>query len=406
MIYFLEDDDSIRELVIYTLRNTGMEAMGFSRPSAFWEAMQQEELPALVLLDIMLPEEDGVSVLKKLRANRATKTLPVIMLTAKGTEYDQVMGLDYGADDYIPKPFGMMALIARIKAVLRRSAPSEEEQEYVLGDLYVNPTRHIVRVGKEPVSLTLKEFELLCLLLEHQGVVFTRDRLLNHIWGYAFDGESRAWHRIPCRRWGIVKKRIFCSMVALVGSAMALCFIFITGLLYEHYSNLQTEQLKETASYIEQGYEAAGQSYLETLQTGTNRVTLIAKDGTVLYDSQEQDVSQMGNHADREEVQQAEQDGVGFSRRFSSTMSKETVYYAIRLSDQSVLRVSVEYRSLFAMMGVLLMQALFILLVMLILALLVSYQLTKKIVKPINTLDLEHPEQVSTYEELDPLLCH
>ena len=200
-----------------------------------------------------------------------------------------------------------------------------------------------------------------------------------------------------------MKKRIFCSMVALVGSAMALCFIFITGLLYEHYSNLQTEQLKETASYIEQGYEAAGQSYLETLHTGTNRVTLIAEDGTVLYDSQEQDVSQMGNHADREEVQQAEQ--VGFSRRFSSTMSKETVYYAVRLSDQSVLRVSVEYRSLFAMMGVLLMQALFILLVMLILALLVSYQLTKKIVKPINTLDLEHPEQVSTYEELDPLLC-
>lgn len=202
-----------------------------------------------------------------------------------------------------------------------------------------------------------------------------------------------------------MKKRIFCSMVALVGSAMALCFIFITGLLYEHYSNLQTEQLKETASYIEQGYEAAGQSYLETLHTGTNRVTLIAEDGTVLYDSQEQDVSQMGNHADREEVQQAEQDGVGFSRRFSNTMSKETVYYAVRLSDQSVLRVSVEYRSLFAMMGVLLMQALFILLVMLILALLVSYQLTKKIVKPINTLDLEHPEQVSTYEELDPLLC-
>ena len=116
MIYFLEDDDSIRELVIYTLRNTGMEAMGFPRPSAFWEAMQQEELPALVLLDIMLPEEDGVSLLKKLRANRATKTLPVIMLTAKGTEYDQVIGLDYGADDYIPKPFGMMALIARIKA--------------------------------------------------------------------------------------------------------------------------------------------------------------------------------------------------------------------------------------------------------------------------------------------------
>ena len=191
MIYFLEDDDSIRELVIYTLRNTGMEAMGFPRPSAFWEAMQQEELPALVLLDIMLPEEDGVSVLKKLRANRATKTLPVIMLTAKGTEYDQVIGLDYGADDYIPKPFGMMALIARIKAVLRRSAPSEEEQEYVLGDLYVNPTRHIVRVGKEPISLTLKEFELLCLLLQNWGQVFSRERLIEQVWGYAFTGETR-----------------------------------------------------------------------------------------------------------------------------------------------------------------------------------------------------------------------
>lgn len=282
-------------------------------------------------------------------------------------------------------------------------------------------------MGKEPISLTLKEFELLCLLLEHQGVVFTRDRLLNHIWGYAFDGESRTVDvhvRHLRQKLGECGKYIetvrgigyragdgnreetnflqhggtgwFCNGTLLY---------FITGLLYEHYSNLQTEQLKETASYIEQGYEAAGQSYLETLHMGTNRVTLIAEDGTVLYDSQEQDVSQMGNHADREEVQQAEQDGVGFSRRFSSTMSKETVYYAVRLSDQSVLRVSVEYRSLFAMMGVLLVQALFILLVMLILALLVSYQLTKKIVKPINTLDLEHPEQVSTYEELDPLLC-
>ena len=142
----------------------------------------------MILLDIMLPKMNGMEVCQQIRE---FSDVPIIMLTAKGTEYDQVIGLDYGADDYIPKPFGMMALIARIKAVLRRSAPSEEEQEYVLGDLYVNPTRHIVRVGKEPISLTLKEFELLCLLLEHQGVVFTRDRLLNHIWGYAFDGESR-----------------------------------------------------------------------------------------------------------------------------------------------------------------------------------------------------------------------
>ena len=190
-VLVLEDESSIRSFIVINLRRAGYEVVEAETGEEALEKLKIHSDVRVALLDIMLPEEDGVSVLKKLRANRATKTLPVIMLTAKGTEYDQVMGLDYGADDYIPKPFGMMALIARIKAVLRRSAPSEEEQEYVLGDLYVNPTRHIVRVGKEPVSLTLKEFELLCLLLEHQGVVFTRDRLLNHIWGYAFDGESR-----------------------------------------------------------------------------------------------------------------------------------------------------------------------------------------------------------------------
>ena len=189
-ILIVEDEITISRLIAVSLRRAGYDCTVANDGSTAADLIAEHDFD-LALLDIMLPEEDGVSVLKKLRANRATKTLPVIMLTAKGTEYDQVMGLDYGADDYIPKPFGMMALIARIKAVLRRSAPSEEEQEYVLGDLYVNPTRHIVRVGKEPVSLTLKEFELLCLLLEHQGVVFTRDRLLNHIWGYAFDGESR-----------------------------------------------------------------------------------------------------------------------------------------------------------------------------------------------------------------------
>ena len=192
MIYFLEDDDSIRELVIYTLRNTGMEAMGFSRPSAFWEAMQQEELPALVLLDIMLPEEDGVSVLKKLRANRATKTLPVIMLTAKGTEYDQVMGLDYGADDYIPKPFGMMEFIARVRAVLRRAGKEEKENDVLeTGDLQIQVKQHQVLAKGEKVTLTLKEFELLKFLMENKGIVLTRDRLLGHVWGYDFDGETR-----------------------------------------------------------------------------------------------------------------------------------------------------------------------------------------------------------------------
>ncbi|MDY2509185.1 MAG: ATP-binding protein [Ruminococcus callidus] len=202
-----------------------------------------------------------------------------------------------------------------------------------------------------------------------------------------------------------MKKRIFGSMVALVGSAMILCFVFVTGLLYEHFNRLQVDQLKETASYVEQGYEEAGMDYFTNLHTGSDRITLIAADGTVLYDSEESDVSTMGNHADREEVQQAQKDGTGVSRRYSDTMSKETVYYAVRLENQSILRLSMEHRSLFAMMGVLLMQALFILLVMMILAAVISYQLTKKIIKPINELDLEHPERVTAYEELDPLLC-
>lgn len=191
MIYFLEDDNSIRELVVYTLNSTGFEATGFAKPAEFWAALEKET-PSLALLDIMLPEEDGLSILKKLRANPATKKLPVMMLTAKDSEYDKVLGLDSGADDYVPKPFGMMELMARIKALLRRAAPQEpQEKDYTVGQLYVSPSRHLVKVDGQEVSLTLKEFELLCFLLENDGMVLTRDKILARIWGYDFDGETR-----------------------------------------------------------------------------------------------------------------------------------------------------------------------------------------------------------------------
>ena len=189
-IFLLEDDDSIRKLVIYALGSQGYEAQGFDRPSDFWKAMEGPQ-PALVLLDIMLPEEDGLSILQKLRASAATKRLPVIMLTAKNTEYDRVVGLDSGADDFISKPFGMMELVARVRAVLRRTEQKQETEDYRVGDLFVSPQRHVVRVAGEEVALTNKEFELLCLLLERRGTVFTRDQLLNTIWGYEFDGASR-----------------------------------------------------------------------------------------------------------------------------------------------------------------------------------------------------------------------
>ena len=190
MIYILEDDASIRKLVVYTLNSQGMEAEGFERPSSFWRALEERQ-PDLVLLDIMLPEEDGLQVLKRLRADSNTRRLPVLMLTAKSTEYDKVLGLDQGADDYIAKPFGMMELMARIRTALRHSGQGENGgRTYQVGALYVDPGRHVVRDGERDVTLTLKEFQLLCLLLERRGTVFTRDQLLNTIWGYEFDGAS------------------------------------------------------------------------------------------------------------------------------------------------------------------------------------------------------------------------
>ena len=189
MIYLLEDDASIRDFVLYALSGQGMEARGFERPSGFWEAVA-EEVPRLVLLDIMLPEEDGVSVLKKLRAAPKTCRVPVIMLTAKGTEYDKVLGLDAGADDYVAKPFGIMELLSRIRALLRRTAEKTLEI-YTCGCLTVDPARHSVQVTGREVALTQKEFELLCLLLRNSGKVVSRETLIDEVWGYAFMGESR-----------------------------------------------------------------------------------------------------------------------------------------------------------------------------------------------------------------------
>lgn len=191
MIYFLEDDDSIRELVVYTLNNTDLPAEGFRHPAEFWAALEQKT-PKLVLLDIMLPDEDGMKVLKKLRAAPATAHVPVMMVTAKSGEYDKVVGLDAGADDYLTKPFGIMELVSRVKALLRRAGTApRQETEYHLGELYVNPARHEIRAAGQPISLTYKEFELLCLLLENKGRVLSRDTILDRVWGYTFDGESR-----------------------------------------------------------------------------------------------------------------------------------------------------------------------------------------------------------------------
>ena len=188
MIYLLEDDESIRKLVIYALESQNFKVQGFDVPSRFYEGMKQET-PELVILDIMLPEEDGITILKKIR--KTLPQLPVIMLTARNSEYDRVEGLDAGADDYISKPFGIMELMARVRALLRRSGSRADTASIRINDLEIFPEQYEVRFNGEPIALTFKEFQLLCLLAQNHGIVLTREVLLEKIWGLRSERENR-----------------------------------------------------------------------------------------------------------------------------------------------------------------------------------------------------------------------
>ncbi len=190
MIFCVEDDSNIRELVVYTLNTTGMNARGFADGKAFMEALAIQT-PELILLDIMLPGEDGLSILRKLKSSSKTKYIPVIMVTAKGNEYDKVIGLDAGADDYVAKPFGMMELVSRIKAVLRRTQRDQDAEDLTFENIKIDLKRHIVFVDGRSVTLTFKEFELLRKLMKYQDIVLTREQLLEEIWGYDYVGETR-----------------------------------------------------------------------------------------------------------------------------------------------------------------------------------------------------------------------
>lgn len=190
MIYIVEDDENIREIEMFALKNAGYEVQGFECAAAFY-ARLKEKVPALVLLDIMLPDEDGLTIVKKLRHTAETRKLPIIMATAKTTEIDKVKGLDIGADDYITKPFGVMELISRVKALMRRSRGMEEERMIRLGPIFMDDKKRTVFVNDEPCELTYKEYELLKLLLLNAGIVASRDMILDRVWGTDFEGESR-----------------------------------------------------------------------------------------------------------------------------------------------------------------------------------------------------------------------
>ena len=190
MIFFLEDDDNIRKLVCYALTKEGYDIEGFERPSLFWKRMD-DEIPQLILLDIMLPEEDGLSVLQKLQNNNQYDSIPVIMITAKNSEFDKATGLDLGADDYISKPFGMVEFVSRVRAVLRRYEKTKDKRSvFEIGKLYVDFEKHIIKVSGEDIELSYKEYKLLSVLLEAEGKVTARDELLQRVWGEYY-GESR-----------------------------------------------------------------------------------------------------------------------------------------------------------------------------------------------------------------------
>ena len=190
LIYIVEDDKNIREIETFALKNSGYQVSDFEYAKDFY-AKIEEKLPNLILLDIMLPDEDGLTIVKKLRSHQDTKKIPVIMVTAKTTEIDKVKGLDLGADDYLTKPFGVMELISRVKALLRRSSGMQEEKFYNVGELSLDVEKHAVYVKEEIIELTFKEYELLKLIMQNTGIVTSRDLIMERVWGTDFEGESR-----------------------------------------------------------------------------------------------------------------------------------------------------------------------------------------------------------------------
>ena len=363
MIYIVEDDAEVREMETYALKSGGFDVMAFECGKVMDEQVKVK-VPDLFILDIMLPGEDGLSTLKRLRGQENTKNIPVIMLTAKGTELDKVKGLDLGADDYIAKPFGILEFISRVRAVLRRSERSSSEStealNLALGGVTLDDQCRSVTVGGIAVELTFKEYELLKLLMSRPGTVFSRQQILEKIWGVDFDNAhrgyahknasaevrgTRLYHTDRAKR-GVQSsmKNSLCFSLIYVGVLVALFAVYFTARVFENeMSEQQKRDLRETASLIKNFYgQIPSENFrknLDSIASKRLRVTLVDRDGMVLYESDAK-AGKMENHRSRPEIMDANSKGIGENLRYSVTLNAQVFYFAERLSDGKILRLS------------------------------------------------------------------
>ena len=424
MIWCVEDDASILDIEVYTLRSTGFQAQGFADGGAFWSALESaRELPELVVLDVMLPGVDGVELLRRMRAAPATRSIPVVMATARGAEYDKIQALDLGADYYLTKPFGVMELVSCVKAVLRRCARPIHVLH--LSGLTLDQDAHTVSCDGQRVPLTYKEYELLRLFLSHPGMAFTRDQLMAQVWGTDYCGETRTVdmhirtlrQKLRLRRsdpdrpqCGLpaggtrMTKKIFRSFMLSAVAVLLAGVVIVMTCLYSYFASVQESQLQDQLQLAAAAVETEGTDYLKGLTANRYRLTWIAADGSVLCDTK-RDAESLENHGDRLEVREALRTGSGSSTRYSSTLLEKTSYYAQRMPDGSVLRISVSRATVGMLVLGMLPAILLAAAAALVLSGLLAGRLSRWITAPLNALDLEHPLENDTYEELSPLLC-
>ena len=425
MIWCVEDDSSIRDVEIYTLRSTGFEARGFADGTAFWSAIgTAQELPELVVLDVMLPGVDGVELLRRLRAAPATRSIPVVMATARGAEYDKIQALDLGADYYLTKPFGVMELVSCVKAVLRRCARPSHVLH--LSGLTLDQDAHTVSCDGQRVPLTYKEYELLRLFFvpsrhglhpgpaDGPGVghrLLRRDPHRGYAHPHAAPEAGPLRQSDPDRpQCGLpaggtrMTKKIFRSFMLSAVAVLLAGVVIVMTCLYSYFASVQESQLQDQLQLAAAAVETEGTDYLKGLKADRYRLTWIAADGSVLCDTK-RDAESLENHGDRLEVREALRTGSGSSTRYSSTLLEKTSYYAQRMPDGSVLRISVSRATVGMLVLGMLPAILLAAAAALVLSGLLAGRLSRRITAPLNALDLEHPLENDTYEELSPLLC-